>query len=347
MRFATGFVVMDHFEYPQTRFRARNWRIELGPMSKGTQCYTSHCGKRTIPAKEIFIIAKSEAVARRVASTILGAMTLLGGESVTIPNISPDVWAELGVQLDPAPPNVKQLHGGCWSAMQFPLACLLTARVSRSLRLQYALAKFRLSTETASWAWVDLDPHHSETMSRWHHADDHVRLANAIVLAYSVLEELELEVRASTTNPSSINGQWNPNVKTDLEERLKRAGIDLSQPVIWNIRGGKSRLESERPQHLYATSRRTPWASWKIRDLEVEVVDAIGHASFLRSKVSSHRLKPSLVRMLSAYDVASVQQLARRLFLEKLGCWPPCKMLKKRFQPKYELPPPIESEARC
>jgi hypothetical protein len=41
------------------------------------------------------------------------------------------------------------------------------------------------------------------------------------------------------------------------------------------------------------------------------------------------------VRLLSAYDVANVQHLARRLPLEKLGYWPPYKMLKKRFQPEF------------
>jgi hypothetical protein len=218
----------------------------------------------------------------------------------------------------------------------FPLACRIAARVSYNLSLQYALAKYKLSSETASFGWIDLDPDHSETIPRWHRPEDHVRLATAIVLAYSVLEELALEVRASTKNPSSINGQWNPVVKRELEERLERVGIDLSYPAVWSVRGGKSRLEVERPQHLYATSKRTPWTRWDIRDRHVEVVDAIGHASFLRSKVSSHRLKPSLVRMLSAYDVANVQHLARRLFLETLGYWPPYKVLKKRYQPKFD-----------
>jgi hypothetical protein len=104
---------------------------------------------------------------------------------------------------------------------------------------------------------------------------------------------------------------------------------------VWSVRGGRSRLEAERPQHLYTTSARTPWTKWDIRDRHVEVVDAIGHASFLRSKVSSHRLKPSWARMLSAYDVANVQHLARRLVLETLDYWPPYKMLKKRHQPKF------------
>jgi hypothetical protein len=330
MRFATGFVAIDHFEYPPVRLRGRNWRIRFGPQISGESTTNTLLGNRVIESKEVFITAESETVARRVASDIVGAMTLLEGSSALIPDLSDAFhW-----QHDPAP-NVKRLHAGHWATSGFPLACRIAVRVSYSLRLEYALAKFKLSSETASFGWIDLDPCHSETIPRWHRAEDHVRLATAIVLAYSVLEELELEVRASARNPSSVKGQWNPVVKRELEDRLEQAGIDLSDPVVWSVRGGKSRLEAERPQHLYATSTRTPWTRWDIRDRHVEVVDAIGHASFLRSKVSSHRLKPSWVRMLSAYDVANVQHLARRLFLETLGYWPPYKMLKKRYQPKF------------
>ena len=331
MRFATGFVSTDHFEYPPAQFRGRNWRIRFVPQTEARSTTSRRLGNSVIASKEVFIIAKSKTVARRVASNVVGAMTLLEGSSVLIGNVSD----ALDWQHDP-PSNIKRLHAiRSWSMRGFPLACRIAARVSYSLRLQYALAKFKLSCETSSFDWIDLDPDHSETIPRWHRAEDHVRLATAIVLAYSVLEELGLEVRASASNPSSINGQWNPVVKRELEDRLKRAGIDLSDPVVWSVRGGKSLLEAERPKHLYVTSTRTPWTRWDIRDRHVEVVDAIGHASFLRSKVSSHRLKPSWVRMLSAYDVANVQHLARRLFLETVGYWPPYKMLKKRYQPKF------------
>jgi hypothetical protein len=51
----------------------------------------------------------------------------------------------------------------------------------------------------------------------------------------------------------------------------------------------------------------------------VHIADAIAHASWLRSKVSSHKLKEDLLRALSAYDVTNVQHLARNLILESLG----------------------------
>jgi hypothetical protein len=172
MRFATGFVSTDHFKYPFAHFRGRNWRIQVGPQNAGNPTDFARSGNRSIAAKEVFIIAESEVVARRVASNIVGAMTLLEGSSALIPDLSDAFdW-----QHNP-PSNVKRLHVGSFSRSDFPLACRIAARVSYSLRLQHALAKFKLSSETASLPWIDLDPDHSETIPRWHRPEDHVRLA--------------------------------------------------------------------------------------------------------------------------------------------------------------------------
>ena len=58
-----------------------------------------------------------------------------------------------------------------------------------------------------------------------------------------------------------------------------------------------------------------------MRDVFVEVVDAIAHVSWLRSRVAAHRMDESLVKVLSQYEVANAQFLARRLLLEKMGFW--------------------------
>jgi hypothetical protein len=64
-----------------------------------------------------------------------------------------------------------------------------------------------------------------------------------------------------------------------------------------------------------------PWSAWRVRDGDMDLVDALDLSSFLRSKISAHRTDKRLLRVLSAYDVANVQFLARRLFLESLGFW--------------------------
>jgi hypothetical protein len=53
----------------------------------------------------------------------------------------------------------------------------------------------------------------------------------------------------------------------------------------------------------------------------VSIVDAIAHASWLRSRVSAHKLKYEFARVLSVYDVSNAQFFARRLLLESLRLW--------------------------
>jgi hypothetical protein len=141
--------------------------------------------------------------------------------------------------------------------------------------------------------------------------------SHAIISAYSVVEELGLNVRASPKHPSHINGQWNPLVKQDLEGRLRKSGVDLSEPVLWVARGSKRRIEARR---ALPAGAKAPWSAWVVRDSEIEVVDAIAYAGWLRSTVASHATKV-LTRVLSPYDVINVQNLGRRLLLESLGFW--------------------------
>jgi hypothetical protein len=183
----------------------------------------------------------------------------------------------------------------------------------------YALSKLNLSLQIYSLPVIELDPSHSATVPKSPYPSDHVALAYAIVLANSVLEELGLEIRASQKNPSFRNGEWNPLVRDNLVERLTKAGIDLSEKYLWDLRGGKTALERARRPRIISNA---PWATWNVRSGMVEVVDAIAHVDWLRSKVSAHRLKPEFAKVLSAYDAANAQFLARRLLLESAGFWP-------------------------
>jgi len=164
---------------------------------------------------------------------------------------------------------------------------------------------------------MDLDPTSSCRKSR--HPGEQVCYVNAIALAYAVLEELGLEVRASRENPSTIKGEWNPVVKADLEGRLRDAGCDLSESFLMLVRGSKTVLERERP---HPSPLRAPWAWYSVRDCEVNLLDAIAHISWMRSHVAAHRLKPEFARALSVYDVANAQGLSERLLLDSLRMWP-------------------------
>jgi hypothetical protein len=195
---------------------------------------------------------------------------------------------------------------------------MLAVKAARRRSQVYALSKLWLSYQVFSIHSIDLDPSHSARIPKSLNPVDHVSYATAIVLAYAAIEELGLEVRASKEQPSTISGAWNPVVKLDLENRLRAAGIGLAELYDWQVRGPRTKLEAERPPRKV---RRSPWSRWDVRDVEVALVDAIAHVSWLRSKVSAHRMKYEFARALSVYDVANAQYLARRLFLESLGFW--------------------------
>lgn len=141
-----------------------------------------------------------------------------------------------------------------------------------------------------------------------------------------MIEDLGLEIRASAKKPSRINGEWNPPVKQDLEERLIKAGVDLKENFLWTARGPKRKIETKRP---IPPGTKSLWSDWIIRDTEIPIVDAIAYADWLRDKIASHSVK-ELTRVLSPYDVENVQHLARRLLLEILGFWRYWEKTKKR-----------------
>lgn len=162
---------------------------------------------------------------------------------------------------------------------------------------------------------MELEPTPSRHIRLSEYPSDHVRFAYAVIAAYAVIEQLGLEVRASASRPSFVNGAWNPPVRADLEARLVSAGVDLHNHEVWHLRGPKTRIERARALTLL---KRAQWAYGPVRDIEVDVVDAIAGVSWLRSRAAAHKLG-DLGRSLSVYDVANAQLLSRRLLLEALG----------------------------
>jgi hypothetical protein len=83
------------------------------------------------------------------------------------------------------------------STSLIPLACMVAARTSLSLKHIYALAKLSLSIETCSVPTMELDPAHGDNIPKSVFPEEHVRMAFAITTAFGCIEELGLEIRAS------------------------------------------------------------------------------------------------------------------------------------------------------
>jgi len=291
--------------------KGKGWQIsfESNPLS--------HIITAGEPAKEIIVYAQSKDRAQHVVDMVLAAYCLYTGELLASERLPvfenrADTIEEIEKQL---------LAGGGHSigVHHLPVSCLIAAKASRKSVYQYAIFKNLLSCLTVPLGARSLDPQGDWEPGRVISAlpEDRVSYANAITLGYSALEELSFDIRASSETPSKINGRWNPEVEEDLKERLTKARINLSEPILWHLRDTPTRIERARkPPSL----QKCEWAGFRIRDVYLDVIEAIAYASWLRSKISAHRLS-MLAKSLTVCDVANVQHLARRLLLETLGFW--------------------------
>jgi len=274
---------------------------------------------------EVLIRARTRLAAQRRLHLILASIALIEGSVSFIPD---DMVA---LPIDGDCEDLEHLRGtsffpgrkATFSTPAISDACLLAVRCSRRRHLQYALYKLYLSLRAVSPEMVDLDPSHAQRKFSIEPDPLHrVFLANAVTLAYSAIEEMQLEIRASERNPTLLtNKTWNPKVKNDLEQRLIKAGISVGEDQLWTLRGPPTRLERKLK---FFTSVKPSWSKGPVvRDVLVPIAEALRIASWLRSKVTTHRFVDSS-RSLTVYDAHNVQFLARRLLLEQLGwAWPP------------------------
>lgn len=293
--------------------KGRGWQITFEPSPSSH----IHIGPNGAPAKEIVVYANSIERAQYVVDMVFAAYSLSAGELLA--DESNRVFSKRAETVSEIEEQLMAGGGRGLGVHHLPVACMIAAKASQRMAYQYALFKFLLSQRTVSLAGDALDPERgwepSKTVSDY--PAEHVFNAHAIISGYSVLEELSLELRASSKKPSKINGQWNPVVKQELENRLLSANVDLSEFIIWHLRDTPTKIERSRQP---PSKGKCEWASAKVRDVYVEVIDAIAYASWLRSVISAHRL-PKLARSLTIYDVANVQHLSRRILLEVLGFW--------------------------
>lgn len=315
-QFHTGLHTSDWHRYPMPPYRGQGWTVDFVEPKCEFPMGGEHSGDRFYPFKEVILSARSQTAAQRARDTIVSARHLLEGSNLLgvlsngLQIVTPVTMSEPGDNERPA------FH----ASPNLPLACLIAAKVSRHPSFVYALARLQISMDILSVPTIELDPMHSPNIRKSVFPEDHVRMATAIVSAYAAIEELGLTIRASEKNPSRINGAWNPKVRSELEERLKAAGIDLAEPFYWNLRGKRTRIEMKRAPEITQLAR---WAIKNVvRDGEMHISNALAYASFLRSTIAAHSSgDKSFFRVLSVYDVANVQFLARRLLLESLSYW--------------------------
>lgn len=306
-KFSTGLITLGHEEFqPDPPFRGAGWHATLSLPEKRPHM--------TRGGKEVIIHASTWITAQRALDLIHGCGLLIRGPDVfDTPLIAHNEEDPVWLKGQEREIRLQQVR----SATDIPMACAIAAKASRRRKWVYGVTKYKFSLGLQSVHHVDLEPWRSPHLPVSPFPSDHVVFSHAIVAAHSVLEDLGLEIRATREKPSRIKGEWNPEVKQDLEERLIKAGVDFKEQFLWTARGPKRKIETKRP---IPPGKKAPWSAWIIRDTEIPIIDAIAYADWFRDKIASHSVK-DLTRVLSPYDVENVQHLARRLLLETLGFW--------------------------
>ena len=320
---------------PTPPYRARGWTADLRPL----EVVADHVGTapaeankrghmrniihsetlddgrlRTVYAPEIVITAQNRLTAQRAVNLITAAKVLMYGDftsgdpTVATPD-DPEELEDLSMY--------EYQLGSSVCAPGYATATRIAAKATQKRKWAHALIKHWLSLRTCSTPTIEQHPHYGERFTVEQDPFNHAVMSQAIIAAFSAIEELGLEVRAGPDRPSKINGRWNPPVLDDLERRQVKAKVNPEGLVPWLVRSPPTRIER---RYSLPHGQPASWARYSVRDRMVRIPDAIHRAGLLRSRVSSHRMH-SLTRSLTIYDVVNVQGLARHL-LTDIFEWP-------------------------
>lgn len=203
--------------------------------------------------------------------------------------------------------------------MNLQKASKIASKLSLKNNLQYALFKYSLSKLIQNVSAYDIIEFGGNTRFReTENKLDHVMFNACIHHAYSGIEELQLELRASKEKPARINRIKNQDVVNELILRLKEKNIDIENKIMWSFIKNKTKLTDKYPlpegDIVKAFDRN------EISAKEISIIDAIYYSSTLRGKVSTHTIKEESMSV-TRVDIGNCQDLLRRLILESIGCW--------------------------
>ena len=189
----SGLLIVDYCLYPDPPYKGRGWHITFvdGDFGLG-----GHINGQFCPAKSIVVHAATRERAQCVANMLFASKCLLNGELLVSGS------ADVVPAFDSIEDGDREDHfrgaRNRLSTTNLAMACILAGKASHRKAYQYGLFKYWLSQQTFPTCIQDLDPHEwRPTQVVWDSAEHHVRCAYAVILAYSVLEELSLEIRAS------------------------------------------------------------------------------------------------------------------------------------------------------
>ena len=259
---------------------------------------------------ELIIGAQSAYEARNIAELYNACLTLLGGEMAYRIN----QIIELVIQNE----NSLQHHYVFDGSDTNYYACKMMQMVINDDLLRGAVVKYSVVQEVFRYDSRMLEPT-CDDYNFQYLLSDQIKMGYYIVILYSALEDLKLEVNASKEKPSVINGKYNPLVVEPIRKKLLENGIkpDMRLKCL-------SRAERKIPRKKTTqTNILCEWSDGKtVRDFKISIVDAIFELSMIRSKYATHG-NISRVADLCLYDVENANDLIRTVLLEIMkykGC---------------------------
>jgi hypothetical protein len=314
--FRVGWLDTDH-DRPRPPYKARGWEIDLEPQDRSLRFHPVTKGALTdssgalitVQALEVILKASSLRSAQEAADLMNAAYSVLDGgvikeELIAYPK---GATGQTGITSSDfiATPNLAR-------------SAAMATKATRKAIWANSIARLFVSYRISSRHGMDFEPTGGRRFFVTENPIAHAHYAQAIAAAYSAIETLGAEIRASQNNPSKINGVWNPRVLSELEGRLKKLSIFPTETLGWLIRETATRIER---RYGIPSGPKAKWARYHVRDRLVRVTEALDRASLLRSKASAHG-SSRLTRSLTAVDVENVQSLARFLILSSMGFLP-------------------------
>lgn len=273
-----------------------------------------------VPQNELLIEAETEEMADDVLSIIHGGLQLAYPE----PSLKSDLFYVTEYKPEHEEFYRKPPFRNRFRKLEnLDFGCIITQSLYKDRQAIYAIEKYKTSLELASFRPHSIDPRYGQYFEHYDiKRQFHTKAAIAIISAFSVIEELGLEVRSSAKKPRFLDvksGEWNPIVLDNINRRLSEANIEATETFDWVYRGDETRIEQEIKPFFGYDSEWTKYGT-EVRDKTLTYPEAIHNSSYLRNYISAHKFN-ELTQYFSPYDVYNVQALARKVILLKYGFW--------------------------
>lgn len=309
---------LDLCSDPSERFWfSKNVSTEISsPRWLGSQMKTDTPG-------QLILVNSDETTANNVIQLLCASYDVLEG------NPSNRIGLRLAFEFPESPAeqeslsrNVFQTTGYFEQFVHRPgilAAVHIAARIWSEKSTIYAIHKLSRSYSMESISWHSTAPEYGQIFEKNSKLyAEQVNISDSINLAFSAIEELQLQVKSSESNKRFLNGKWNPKVLEDISRRLEASGVDPDQRINWIIRGDESIMDVKIEPKLGVPAAKQD--NKVVRDLELTLPEALHFCSYIRNFMTAHRLNENSTA-LGPYEVHNIQSVARRLILSKCRLW--------------------------